>query len=257
MARYCWLLFVVRLLAPSFCLADGINVSVNGSINATGTVGYVCSAALPCIGSVTASSSIALTGTNTQGDLSTSGQTSATDPTFGFMDSLSMEVDQSVTVTSGFNGDLGDLIQLSLTSFETPGGDLGGGAFSRTSFWSASINNDVSATFTLDRGTPVSLNAAGSPGFSHELLDSAGNPLSNLSGPSPIFLKAGTYQLVDDFTGEIDGFGFNNPTGVQIDTASVFIPAVPEPQWSSAILVLLAALGSFAYRRRTGRTTSS
>lgn len=257
MARPYWFLFVVGLLAPSFCLADGINVNVNGSINATGTVGYVCGAGLPCIGDVIVESSLTLTGTNTTGSLSKSGTASAVEAT------LSMEVDQSVTVASSFDGDPGDLIQIALSNFETPGGALGGGAGTLTSFWSTSVNNDVSATFTIASGTTASLTfgSNNSPGFSPELLDSAGNPVfkpnNGISGGSFVYLKPGTYQLVDDFTGELSGFGFDNPTGVQTDTLYFFIPGVPEPQWSSAILVLLVALGSFAYRRRTGRTTSS
>ncbi|HTR39484.1 MAG TPA: hypothetical protein VMH80_26610 [Bryobacteraceae bacterium] len=185
MARYCWSLLVVALLTPGSCLADGINLIVNGSINATGTVGYVCGAGLPCIGDVIAESSLTLAGTNTEGSLSRSGQTSA------LLATLSMEVNQSVTVTSGAFGELGDLIQITLSNFETPGGALGGGANTLTSFWSTSINNDIAATFTLNRGTTVSLGAGGTPGFSHELLDSAGNPVRQLKRPLSYFLEAG------------------------------------------------------------------
>ena len=126
MVRKRGLVFALGLLTVGPCLPDVINVSVNGSINATGTVGYVCGVALLCIGQVTASNSFTLTDTNTVlGIFSRSGATSATDPMFFLTDGLSVLAQQSATVTTvPF-----DELILNLSNFETPSGALGGGGF--------------------------------------------------------------------------------------------------------------------------------
>jgi hypothetical protein len=117
---------------------------------------------------------------------------------FGLTDTLSVLVQQYATVTTDPPG---ELIQLDMLDHVTPGGDLGGGAFSRESFWGASVNNDISATFTLTTESVAILNSLSTESrFSAELLDSAKNPVfvfprGSVVSPVRITLEVGTYQL--------------------------------------------------------------
>jgi hypothetical protein len=233
---------MIGLMAVSPVLADVVGVSVNGSINATAEVGYICGVARPCAGQVEASSSITLTGTDTAlGGITKSGATSATDPVFGATDTLSMSVSQSASMP-----DPGvDYFVLGIDNIETPGGNTGTSGV-LTSFWNANITNDISLTFTLTSDSVAFLFslAPSPPPFSAMLLNSAGNAVfmfPNSPSGGTISLVAGTYQLVDNFTGGVGQFVASDLM-VQANQISARFEPVPEPRWTAIPLLVVASL---------------
>ena len=243
-----FLVIGLGLLAIGPALADIVDVTVNGSVSASGSVTTICF--VPECMSIDSGQFVSFpfsfTATNTQlGQFSASGGVSSPGPPETNFASIQANMSENTTATA-------DALEITLSQNAMSGG-VAPAAF-------ASLNESIAVSFNLTEESKIQLNTDNpeedaSSTNSVELLDSKGNvilvvPCGDFSCSTvSTVLQPGTYQLDDSFDNGASLRG-GSEEGFSADLNASFTPVVPEPRWTIIATLLAALLGGNVMSRR-------
>jgi hypothetical protein len=236
------------LLVIGPVLADIVNVTVNGSVSASGSVTTYClvpECMTPDSGQFV-SFPFSFSATNTQlGVFEASGGASSTGPPETDSASVQADVFENTSATA-------DALEITLSQNVMSGGVAPSAE--------ATLNESIAVSFKLTEESKIQLTdnpeEEASSINSVELLDSKGNvmlvvPCGNfVCSTVSTVLQPGTYQLDDSFDNDSGAFFGVDGAQFSSDLKASFTPAVPEPRWTIIATLLAALLGGYVMSRR-------
>ncbi len=244
-----FLVIGLGLLAIGPTLADIVDVTVNGSLSGSGSVGSYCLGNPPAPGCFQAflgdsnffeSFPFSFSATTTQlGEFGASGGAWTTGDTDGA--NIMAFASENTTATA-------DALEITLLQNAFTGGIV--------VLSNVTLNDSIAASFSLTEESKIQLNGIGFGELSSntgELLDSKGNvilvvpSLNAISSTISTVLPPGTYQLDDSIVNSAFG---NSDENVEIDLNASFTPVVPEPRWTIIATLLAGLLGGYVMSRR-------